>query len=264
MGDQQIPGQMTLPIGTGKPPAGLLPKRKPRPEEIPPRTNYPNAKGQMVIGLKNPEQFHELDQHGNVYDRTFKDRDFKHNGPQFGHNNDVWDKHAKRTMISVNAVLHTGQHADDTGDHSYIHGPLDPNRPTSILVRGGTPWIVDGHHRLAEARGRGDTHFSADVLNKDQMPQRQVAKIGKKDQAGLDAHFLNDHVHPDERKYWGSHGVVNAQAHEVMHRNGLHTHAHQADPEDTPQNMRSEVPAPKRSFMDNAQPAQFGVRLMKS
>jgi hypothetical protein len=100
-------------------------------------------------------------------------------GPQFSkHNQALWDKHAEHKQISTSAVLHTGQGELRNPDHDHIVGPMNPESTTKILLHKGVPWILDGHHRLMEARGRGLSTFHASVLNTDQIPQEEVAKRG--------------------------------------------------------------------------------------
>jgi hypothetical protein len=189
------------------------------------RTNYPQAEGQMVMGPPhNPQQFGHLDGHGNVVDPKIGDRWYVKHGPQMSDSNEAfWNKHAKVTSISTSSPLHTGQTAFETGSHSYITGPLDPDHPhVKVLVQNGTPYVADAHHRLAEARGRGDTHVGAHVLNLDQFKAETLPKIKKKTAPeDIVAHLAEHHGYSPN---------MNPQhafnAHETAHRTGLHEHEH--------------------------------------
>ncbi|MFE2101612.1 hypothetical protein [Streptomyces sp. NPDC059468] len=189
------------------------------------RDKYPQAEGQMVMGPPhNPQQFGHLDGHGNVVDPKIGDRWFTKHGPQMSPGNEAfWNKHAKFQSISTSSVLHTGQTAYETGSHSYITGPLDPDHPhVKVVIQGGTPYVADAHHRLAEARGRGDSHVGAHVLNLDQFTPEQMPKIKKK----TAPEDVVDHM----VKHHGYHPNMNARnafaAHEREHREGLHEHEH--------------------------------------
>jgi hypothetical protein len=219
-------------IGEGKPPSltrvgTLIGSERGMPQHPNERANYPVPKGQMVMGPPhNPQQFGELDAHGNVLDRgNISGRWFKKHGPQMSDNNEAfWDKHAKFQHISTSAVLHTGQSDDQTGTHSYITGPLAPDHPhVKVVVQGGTPYIADGHHRLAEVRGRGDTHIGAQVLNLDQFTPRPEEYIGKRTPPeDIADHMVKGHdFSPQHINLKRAH-----EDHEYEHRMGLHDHEH--------------------------------------
>jgi hypothetical protein len=189
------------------------------------RTHYPQSEGQMVMGPPhNPQQFGHLDGHGNVVDPKIGDRWFAKHGPQMSDGNEAfWNKHATFQRMSTSTVLHTGQTAFETGSHSYITGPLDPEHPhVKVVVTGGTSYIADAHHRLAEARGRGDTHVGAHVLNLDQFKADQQPKIKKKAPSEeVVAHLVDHH------NYSPNMNAKNAfNEHERLHRLGLHEHEH--------------------------------------
>jgi hypothetical protein len=190
------------------------------------RTNYPQARGQMVMGPPhNPQQFGHLDGHGNVVDTKIDDQWYEKHGPQMSDGNAAfWDKHAKFQSISTSAVLHTGQTEHETGSHSYITGPLDPEHPhVKVVVQGGTPYVADAHHRLAEARGRGDTHVGAHVLNLDQFKAQPMPKIKKKTpQEDIVQHMVEHHGYsPNYAAREGFYGHVNE------HNTGLFEHEHE-------------------------------------
>jgi hypothetical protein len=192
------------------------------------RDKYPQAQGQMVMGPPhNPQQFGHLDGHGNIVDTKIDDKWYEKHGPQMSHSNEAfWDKHAKFQSISTSAVLHTGQTAYETGSHSYITGPLAPDHPhVKVVIQGGTPYVADAHHRLAEARGRGDSHIGAHVLNLDQFHAEPVDKIKR-----------NKTPHPDVIEHLVKHhgyspnlaaGPERAfHMHAQEHREGLYEHEH--------------------------------------
>jgi hypothetical protein len=189
------------------------------------RTNYPQSEGQMVMGPpNNPQQFGHLDGHGNVVDTKITDRWYEKHGPQMRHGNEAfWNKHAKFQSISTSSVLHTGQTAFETGSHSYITGPLDPDHPhVKVVVQGGTPYVADAHHRLAEARGRGDTHVGAHVLNLDQFQAEQQPKIKKKTpREDVVQHLVDHHGYSPRLAARDAHAL-----HEQEHREGLFEHEH--------------------------------------
>ncbi len=191
------------------------------------RGDYPQAKGQMVMGPPhNPQQFGVLDAHGNVLDRgSISGRWFKKHGPQMSYSNEAfWNKHAKFQSISTSAVLHTGQSVDETGSHSYVTGPLAHDHPhVKVVVQGGNSFIADGHHRLAEARGRGDTHVGAQVLNLDQFTHRPEAYIGKRTpNEDIADHLVKAHNYSPH--FLGRKDAF--ETHAAEHRQGLHDHEH--------------------------------------
>ncbi|MDX3260752.1 hypothetical protein PV336_16145 [Streptomyces sp. MI02-2A] len=192
------------------------------PEE---RNNYPVPEGQMVMGPPhNPQQFGHVDGHGNVVDPKITDRWFEKHGPQMSRDNEeFWDKHATFQRMSTSSVLHTGQTAFETGSHSYITGHLDPEHPhVKVVVQGGTSYIADAHHRLAEARGRGDTHVGAHVLNLDQFKADPQPKIKKKTPAeDVVEHLVKHHGYSPQMNPKHAHGE-----HDSLHRFGLHEHEH--------------------------------------
>jgi hypothetical protein len=192
------------------------------PEE---RDNYPVPEGQMVMGPPhNPQQFGVVDGHGNVNDSSIGARWFRQHGPQMNdENEEFWDRHAKFQKISTSAVLHTGQTAYETGSHSYVTGPLAPDHPhVKVVVQNGTSLIADGHHRLAEARGRGDSHVGAQVLNLDQFQAEQMPKIKKKTPAeDIVDHLVKYHGYSPTLSHSGA-----FDEHAYAHREGLHEHDH--------------------------------------
>lgn len=142
--------------------------------DIPARENYPIPEGQGVLNHKTGSTYDlSTDKHGNVYDPLISHpKIYLGMGPQFSDSAEkTWSKHATRQRVSSTAVLHTIQPAADTGNHKYIVGPMktEGSRP-AILVHEGTSYLVDGHHRVAEARGRGYSHFEADVLDSSKFP----------------------------------------------------------------------------------------------
>jgi hypothetical protein len=191
------------------------------------RTNYPQSEGQMVMGPPNsPQQFGRLDGHGNVIDTKIDDNWYEKHGPQMSHGNEAfWDKHAKFQSISTSAVLHTGQTAYETGTHSYITGPLAPDHPhVKVVIQGGTPYVADAHHRLAEARGRGDTHVGAHVLNLDQFEHQPVDEI-KKSTPHPDVldHLVKHHGYSPNLAAGPERAV---HMHGQEHHEGLYEHEH--------------------------------------
>ena len=142
------------------------------------RENYSHGgKGQVVMGLpsRGLENFQTLDYHGNVLDEDsktgFNSDDYAHYGPQQSTmHQKIWDEHGQTKMLPSNTILHTLQPSYDTGNHARISGPLDKDAPAAhVLINQGIPELVDGHHRTAEWRGRGNTEFPARVLNLDQL-----------------------------------------------------------------------------------------------
>ena len=100
-------------------------------------------------------------------------------GPQFSRENQaLWDAYAEPKEISTSAVLHTAQHTLNNPDHDHITGPMDPSSTTKIWMHAGVPWILDGHHRLMEARGRGLPTFHASVLDSDKIPSEELDRRG--------------------------------------------------------------------------------------
>lgn len=141
----------------------------------------------------------ELDRHGNVFQWTrfrlmgdvasrrrgesreyrkyYKPDSFNDWGPQMSQENaNLWNnpKYTVHKQISTSAVLHTGQQSlRDDGKHTHITGPMDPGSTVKILLHEGTPWIVDGHHRLQEARGRGLDLVHAHILDTSKLPEHE-------------------------------------------------------------------------------------------
>ena len=100
-------------------------------------------------------------------------------GPQMGGaNKTMWSRYGEDRSISTSAVLHTAQLQIRRPGHDHIRGPMDPSSTVKILLHEGTPWIVDGHHRLMEARGRGLDTVPATVLNTDHLPDQELRKRG--------------------------------------------------------------------------------------
>jgi hypothetical protein len=189
------------------------------------RTHYPQAEGQMVMGPPhNPQQFGHLDGHGNVVDPKITDRWYEKHGPQMSHGNETfWNKHATFQHMSTSTVMHTGQTAFETGSHSYITGPLDADHPhVKVVVQGGVSHIADAHHRLAEARGRGDTHIGAHVLNLDQFQAEHLPKVKKKTAPDdVIEHLVKHHGYSPNMS-----PRIAFHEHETAHREGLHEHEH--------------------------------------
>jgi len=227
------------------------------------RTNYPNVPGQQVMGPPhNPAQFGELDRHGNVYHAGTKREVgfvFEKHGPfNSPVHEEWWQKHSKPQDVSTSAAVHTMQHPDETGSHAYIAGPIAKGSmtPTSILIHRGIPWVADGHHRMQEARGRGDATFPARVINLDQLHEGTpvVDKIGKKaPRPEVLDHLVRDHQVP-------------ARHVEDLYPEHVAGHArlHQGEPDDHFHGARNHgpsygglgAPAPKQGFTDNMNPAQ--------
>jgi hypothetical protein len=141
-----------------------------------PRENYRHVPGQTVLPLAGGEnEYHvrgpqELDKHGNVFIGERINHLYQQYGPFDKANKGVWDRHGETRQISASSVIHTGQSATHTGDHSYIDGPLDPKREAAhVLIHQGHPYMMDGHHRTAEYRGRGMETLPARVLDLDKL-----------------------------------------------------------------------------------------------
>lgn len=96
----------------------------------------------------------ELDHHGNAEDTRHPP--FRTHSP--ARNPDVqavWDEHGRDVTIHPETPLHTGQAAWSTGDISHIVGEIRDDKPIPIIMQGGTPYLMDGHHRRAAAAARG-------------------------------------------------------------------------------------------------------------
>lgn len=156
----------------------LVPSEHPNFRDIPgerKRENYSHGgEGQRVMGLPREglENFHTLDKHGNAFDEAhIPGSDYATYGPQMSQRHeDIWAQHAKTTMLPSTTILHTAQPSVDTGDHSYITGPLNKDEPAAhVMIQHGIPKFMDGHHTTAEWRGRGHSEFPARILNLDQL-----------------------------------------------------------------------------------------------
>jgi hypothetical protein len=143
-----------------------------------PRENYSHGgRGQMVMGLpsRGLENYQTLDYHGNVLDqdrkKEFSSDHYSTYAPQTSQwHEDVWEKHGETKMLPSTTILHTLQPSYDTGSHDRITGTLKKAEPAAhVLIKNGVPELLDGHHRTAEWRGRGNTEFPARVLNLDQL-----------------------------------------------------------------------------------------------
>lgn len=180
-------------------PRSLAPGQGDHPME---RTNYPVPAGQRVMGPpSDPANYQHTDAHGNVAVHGEATRGlYNRYGPFRSESHEqFWQQHARPQQVSSTAVLHTGQPAEGTGSHAYISGPLekDPEKVhTSIMIHEGTPYLIDGHHTVAEARGRGETSFPARVLNLDQMRDTLAAKHGVTDRRNV---HIFPGAHPDQQ-----------------------------------------------------------------
>lgn len=169
------------------------------------RTAYPHFTGQQVMHLSgDPAKQQELDPHGNVheqgpstlrlYGRYSPDRSAAHA--------DFWREHGRPQQVNTQAVLHTSQESEVTGSHSYISGPLDRETPAAnVLVHNGTPYLLDGHHRVAEHRGRGHDTFPANVVNLDQM-RDALAKEHAVNRENVQIYPGNDRKQQAEVAHW--------------------------------------------------------------
>lgn len=143
--------------------------------------------------------------HGTVHDPGMPFTHFRDWGPQFGHSQ-MWSQHATLTTLKADSPVQSAQPglrydpatggrwrrsldprwndsksptpSTRTGDtpgssHSEgIQGDLDfsdPNKRPAILKHGGTHYVVDGHHRLYEARSRGMTDIPVRILDADRL-----------------------------------------------------------------------------------------------
>lgn len=144
------------------------------------RTNYPVPEGQMTIGPPSkPEAFGQVDRHGNQVDHSRATADlYSKYGPFLSAKHDQWwNENAPVHQVDSTSLLHTAQPATGTGTHSYVAGPLDKSSPAgSVLIHNGVPHLIDGHHRVAEYRGRGEPSFPARVLNLDQYRDQIAAE----------------------------------------------------------------------------------------
>jgi hypothetical protein len=202
------------------------------PEE---RMNFPQSAGQKVLseGVGEKHEYPELDVHGNVDDQNIGYDWYGKHGPQMSdRNQNVWDRHARVQPLNTSTVLHTGQSVAETMTHSFITGPLDPKQPhVNVVVHHGEARVADGHHRLAEARGRGDETVTAHVLNLDQFDKKAPVhpKFRNKDNVeDIHRHLIDDHgmdAHAVER-YASDRGEA-LSTHNHDHAAFLETHRHE-------------------------------------
>lgn len=89
----------------------------------------------------------------------------------------------RQTQVHVDTPVHTTQPSTETFDEdpNRIHGMIDSgqiHKPAHLLRLGGRLFALDGHHRIATARIRGDEHYPA--------------KIWDADAEGLDTHQAHE------------------------------------------------------------------------
>ena len=203
-----------------------------------PRTNYPHAPGQLVMGHSDLSETHELDHHGNAWSNN---NAHLHSavGPQFSNLAEhIWNTKGVSQHVRTDTVIHTGQHADETDydrhnqgtQHRYIVGPLDQSKPMADVAHvDGMPFLADGHHRLAESRGRGESSIHVRTLDVDKVKAEATPgpKVSHKTPDAMYKHLLNDHLQ--------DHNSLEAsRSHADMHRALHHTlvdHFHSATPE---------------------------------
>ena len=155
----------------------------------------------------------ELDDHGNAFDPKIKDSVYEKYAPQMGeHNHQVFNENAEPMRLSASTILHTLQHSSTTYEHipraqqvmggpterqghREIQGPIHESTSIPIVIHQGRPILVDGHHRLAEMRGRGMTHFNAQVFNADQFEAR-LPRAPHPSPEQMFSHMLDSHVVP--------------------------------------------------------------------
>lgn len=111
----------------------------------------------------------ELDHHGNVSDERHPN--YASHAPQrspFAAK--VFAEHGRDIDIHPHTPLHTAQAAWQTGQLDRITGPrVDTDTsPVPIVLHGGTPYLMDGHHRRAAAAARGQT-IRGRVVSSDQF-----------------------------------------------------------------------------------------------
>lgn len=226
------------------------------------RNKYPNVPGQQVIGPPhNPQQFGELDAHGNVYHEPTKREEayiYQKHGPFMSdHHEAWWQRHSTPQDVSTSAPVHTMQSVQETGTHSYIAGPMRPGgTPTSILIHRGIPWVADGHHRMQEARGRGEATFPARVVNLDQMHEAApvLPKVAKK----APGHEVVEHLMGDHKfKVRSAEGFLpnavqnHGREHDRFPVSHFHGHVDRG-----PSYGGLGAPEPKEGFTDSMNPAQ--------
>jgi hypothetical protein len=186
----------------------------PRPLDHP-RTNYRQAEGQQVMGFPDLSETHELDLHGNVYKKM--DQGFY---GKYTSKSREWDK-TPTTQVNTNSIFDTGQKAEDTGPHDYIKGKMKENNPAYIVLKDGKPTIADGHHRIAEYRGRGIETMPVKIRNADEEEavKPTLPSVGTGDMA----QHLEEH-HP----VWEDLAQHDSNWHAVahIHFEAEHNHTH--------------------------------------
>lgn len=140
--------------------------------------------------------------HGTVHNPEMPHHLFRAWGPQFGRNRDIWAEHATDHMLHADSPVESaqpmlrydpatgGKWQRSVGNPMYnqthtqaeyhegnpgIQGDLDfsdPMRRPAILKYGGHHYVVDGHHRLYEARSRGMEHIPVRKLDADKLMQQ--------------------------------------------------------------------------------------------
>lgn len=195
----------------------------------PDRNFYNHIPGQRVMDVPgtehNPRPL-ELNAHGNVYDPNVNDKLYSRYAPQMGpHAAETFNRHSVPMRLSTSTVLHTLQRDTATfeeqpdgtkrlSSHRNIQGPIRQDGewssmrpdgeydheysegPIPIIIHQGRPVLVDGHHRLAEMRGRGMTHFNARVFNADQFEDHLDRMKEPRVQDMMDHLIDNHHVTP--------------------------------------------------------------------
>lgn len=122
------------------------------------------SKAKVEFDANHPN---ELDAHGNVEDSRHPS--FAKYAPQ--RNPDaakVFAEHGRVVDLHPHTPLHTGQGAWSTGDLSDVRGPMRPDTELPVIMKDGTPYLMDGHHRRAGAAARGET-IRARIVNHEQF-----------------------------------------------------------------------------------------------
>lgn len=203
----------------------------------PARENYPHAPGQMVMGATDLSETHELDHHGNAFDEDLGHLHSKV-GPQFTNLAEhIWATKGVSRNVRADSVIHTGQPAESTDHgrygeekHRYITGPLDQSKPIADVAHvEGMPFLADGHHRLAEARGRAEDSVHVRTLDVDKVRAEatRMPKITSRNPTALEQHLLGAHMHDHASVAHGGHEPM----HEALHRRTLTDHFHAPAPD---------------------------------
>ena len=203
------------------------------------RENYPHAAGQLVMGATDLSETHELDHHGNAFDEDLGHMHSKV-GPQFSDLAEhIWATKGVSRNVRADSVIHTGQPAYSTDDgdirtgsdkHRYITGPIRKDEPIADVAHvEGMPFLADGHHRLAEARGRGEDSVHVRTLDVDKVNAEatRMPKITNRNPKSLENHLLTAHI---LGHYQTDASRNHQQMHEALHRTLTdHFHANVAE-----------------------------------